>query len=200
MRETLLFALLLFYTLLVSCDDQICLREVTYVRASPIFAPLEDLRKEVSNTKIADIKNPGKVVLKEELLFVQDIDRGIHIYDYIENDSIKKHLNFISIPGVRDFLLKGNYLVVNSYYDILTIDVRDPERAFLQFREKSAFPIPFYNDSGLPVIGFKLNDYTEKVDCQSPLYDDEIYFFDAFGNLIAPTSIPSFLLSQNFQD
>lgn len=193
MKETLPLFLLFYSLLWGSCDDQLCLREVTYVRAMPVFASLEELRRDLSNTRIAEILNPGKMIRRNRLLFVADIDRGIHIFNPGKNSS-REHINFISIPGIRDFLIDEYTLVANSYYDILTIDIQNPETAQLIQREKSAFPIPFYNDRGQPVVGFQLSEYTEKVHCDSPLYDGEIYFFDALGNMIAPTTIPSFLI------
>ena len=196
MKETLTVFLLFFALYLGSCvDDDTCIREVTYIRAQPVFAALEQYRLPIYNTNIDAITNPGKGVSRDNLWYVEDTDLGIHIFSN-KGSSPPVHINFIRIPGIRDFFLEDNLLIVNSYYDILSIDIQDPTKAQLIRRNENAFPIPFYNYNGLPVVGFQFNEITEKVDCQSPFYDEEIYFFDAHNELIAPTTIPSFLLRQ----
>lgn len=195
MKETLTFFLLLALGLGSCVDDEACVREVSYIRAIPVFDALDRHRMPVYNTKIASVSNPGKGLWQDDLLYLEDKDLGIHIYSTQEQID-PDHLTFIRIPGIRDFFLDGHQLIVNSYYDILSIDIQDPKRATLINRDENAIPIPFYNAQGLPVVGFQFNEFTEKVNCQSPFYDDEIYFFDEDNELIAPTSIPSFLRNQ----
>lgn len=196
MKETLTAALLVFlFCFLGSCVEENCVREVTYNRATPVFDNLAKYRIPVFSTRIADIINPGMVIKKGNLIFLEDINLGIHILS-LGGDDPPQHLSFIRIPGISEFMLTENTLIVNSYYDILSIDISIPNKAKLISRDEMAFPIPFYNEAGLPVIGFHLNQVTKRVDCHSPFYDNEIYFFDAHDQLIAPTTIPSFLTTQ----
>lgn len=193
MKETLTSLLLCFASLqLSSCNKESCLREVTYTKALPVFDDLEKHRMPIYNTRIARVTNPGKVIIKGDILFLEDLGLGLHIFDS-KDLSDAGHISFIRIPGVRDFLLEDQKLIVNNFYDILTLDISRPDHVRLLSRDNLAIPIPFFNTAGLPVIGFKFEEVSEKVDCQSPFFDDEIYFFDAKNQTVAPATIPSFL-------
>ncbi|MCB0687036.1 MAG: hypothetical protein KDC53_10935, partial [Saprospiraceae bacterium] len=146
MKETLtlLWAAVL-YLALGSCDDETCEREVTYTKATPVFGQIDKYRLPITNTRIAPIVNPGHYILIDTILFVLDIDRGIHVV----SSQNSQHINYINIPGIREFVIEDDTLVANSYYDVLQIDIARPQHAKLIYREEEAFPIPFYNERGL---------------------------------------------------
>lgn len=195
MKETLTSLLLCITSLLVySCDKESCFREVTYTSALPVFDDLEKHRMPIYTTRIARVTNPGKVLIKSDLLFLEDRALGVHIFKS-KDLSDSSHISFIRIPGIRDFLLEDDLLVVNNFYDIITLDISHPKQVKLLSRDKLAIPIPFFNAAGLPVIGFKFEEVSEKVDCQSSFYDDEVYFFDDKNQIVVPTTMPSFLLT-----
>ncbi|MBK8502523.1 MAG: hypothetical protein IPL46_10085 [Saprospiraceae bacterium] len=182
------------FLLVYSCNKESCFREVTYTRALPVFDDLEKHRIPIYNTRIAKVINPGKALIKNDLLCLEDRGLGVHIFKS-KDLSDSGHISFIRIPGIRDFLLEDDLLVVNNFYDIITLDISKPNQVKLLSRDKLAIPIPFFNSAGLPVIGFKFEEVSEKVDCQSSYYDDEVYFFDDKNQIVAPTTIPSFLLT-----
>lgn len=192
MKETLPILFCFTSLFLISCEKESCLREVTYTIGSPVFDDLQKYRIPINKIPQADIIRPGKIEIAGEYIFLQDEGAGIHIY--LQKDTADPlHINFICIPGNQDFFLEEDLLIANNFYDILTINISDPDNPHLVKRAEIAIPIPFYNHRGLPVIGFKLLEISEKVDCQSTFFDDEIYFLNDEQKIVSPTMIPSFL-------
>ncbi len=192
MKETLPILFCFTSLFLISCEKEACLREVTYTIGSPVFDDLQKHRIPIKNTPQADVFRPGKIEIAGDHIFLQDEGAGIHIYSQ-KDKADPLHINFIHIPGNQEFFLEDDLLIANNFYDILTIDISDPGNPRLVKRAEIAIPIPFYNHQGLPVIGFKLLEISEKVDCQSPFFDDQIYFLNDEQKIVSPTIIPSFL-------
>jgi hypothetical protein len=198
MKETL--PILFCFTSLfqISCEKESCLREVTYTIGSPVFDDLQKHRIPINNIPEADVIKPGQIEIAGDYIFLQDEGAGIHIY-FQKDMADPLYINFIRIPGNQEFFLEGDLLIANNFYDILTINISDPGNPHLVKRAEIAIPIPFYNHQGLPVIGFKLLEISEKVDCQSAFFDDEIYFLNDEQKIVSPGMIPSFLTNSKLK-
>lgn len=192
MKEILPILFILTSLFLISCEKEACLREVTYTIGSPVFDDLQKHRIPVNNIPEVDVIRPGKIEIAGDYIFLQDEGAGIHIY-FQKDMADPLHINFIRIPGNQEFFIEDDQLIANNFYDILTINISDPVNTHLVKRAEIVIPIPFYNHQGLPVIGFKLLEISEKVDCQSPFFDDEIYFLNDDQKIVSPGIIPSFL-------
>jgi len=70
------------------------------------------------------MKNPGKIYVKDNLIFQNDIGYGIHVIDN-SNPSQAKTIGFIKINGSSEISIKGNYLYTNSYTSLVVADVSD---------------------------------------------------------------------------
>lgn len=108
----LLFALILFG----------CGYPVTYKHYTPIYMSFTELRNSVKFNFSCDLKNPGKIYIRGDYLYINEKNKGIHIIDNTNPSSpIKK--GFISIPGNFDISIKGDTLYADSYTDLLALEM-----------------------------------------------------------------------------
>ncbi|MCB1179396.1 MAG: hypothetical protein KDK36_17575 [Leptospiraceae bacterium] len=72
----------------------------------------------------ATLTNPGKIYLKGNLLYINDIRKGVHIYNNSNPSNPSKKV-FISIPGNVEIAIKDNIIFANSIKGLLAIKVYD---------------------------------------------------------------------------
>ena len=71
------------------------------------------------------LRDPGKIYLMDDVLYVNQIEAGVHIFD-ISNLSQPVNTGFLSIPGNADIAIKGPVLYADSHGDLVVIDISDP--------------------------------------------------------------------------
>jgi hypothetical protein len=175
----------------VGCNKDICQREVTYIKGIPIYQDLDALRIPVVNRAPIEITQPGRIFVSGHLLFVSEEDLGIHVIDN-QDPTAPQPINFIPVPGNNELVVLDNdRLLVDSYYDILVLDVSDPRQVKELSRNEAVFPMPERNVEGHVLTGFDFVQVTEKVDCRSLFFDDQVYYFDHNDQVIAPTAVPT---------
>ena len=64
------------------------------------------------------IDKMGNIYFKDNYLFVVEPDKGIHFIDNA-NPSTPIQKGFLNVWGAGNMAIKGNYLYVNSYIDLL---------------------------------------------------------------------------------
>ena len=122
MKLTTLSALLGLGLFLTSCSEN-TVETVTALK--PVYGNLDDLNSYIVH-KEKDLENPGKIYVKGNLLLINEILSGIHVYDNTDpSDPVK--LTFISIPGNLDVSIKGDRLYANYLEGLLTLDISDIE-------------------------------------------------------------------------
>jgi len=135
------------------CRDK-CSVETIYDANVPVYLSYEELRKPVSLSASQVLEVPSKFWRTDNLLFVSDLNKGVHIYN-ISNPSAPQELVFVNIPGVVDVAVKGNYLLADSYTDLLVIDISNPASPQEIKRLNDVFPYnPFKAEAkaGYPVV------------------------------------------------
>jgi hypothetical protein len=190
-KGTLMYVLF-FYVLLIltslilgSCTD-VCETENSYTYYEPIYTSLEDLRASVAQEAPRNLEQLGKLYLKSGYLYLNEPDLGLHV---IDNRDPKNPINvsFINVPGNRGLSAKGNFLYVDSYVDLVVLDISDPENIIETNRLENVFND--YNNYGYyidPDLGLVTGweevrkvEITES-DCVEPtyvIYDG--YYFDS---------------------
>lgn len=79
---------------------------------------------EISVETDRPIKNLGKIYYKDNHIFVNEINKGIHIID--NNDPVNPvPIKFIKIWGSKDIAIKGNILYADNITDLVAIDISD---------------------------------------------------------------------------
>ena len=157
---------------LSSCKKDKCMQTVTYKTYVPVYMSYTDMRNGVKIGAAQPLKNPGKIYLKGNYIFVNEVNKGIHVIDNT-NPSSPQNIAFITIPGNQDLATNGNTLYADSYIDLLSFNISDVNNISLISRTQSALPYNcssngYYADSSLGVVtSWQLKLVTQKVnnDC-----------------------------------
>ena len=131
---------LIFFVVLafVSCKDKIT-KEVTYIANVPVYMSQDEFKSAVKKTTPQEVKRPGKIYIKDEYLFVNEVNKGIHVFNN-SNPANPLPVAFINIPGNVDIAIRGDLLYVDSYIDLVVIDIADIQNPEEVDRFPNAFP------------------------------------------------------------
>lgn len=186
------FFAIVFLSTLLSCTDN-CEVTRTYRQAVPVKMTLESIRAGVRILPPADLKNPAKLYIKDNFLFISEAKKGIHIIDN-SNPSSPVKLSFLEIPGVVDMAVKNNTLYVDSYMDVVALDITDPTKIIEVGRQKNIFQnglfngISWYYDAYNRMVTdyeWKIVTETVKTDCGASLGSWPMWiggeFYDSFS-------------------
>jgi len=87
----------------------------------------------------------GKIYTYHNTLLVQEVNRGIHIIDNRDkHNPISKQ--FIKIMGNMDMAVKDGYLYIDSYMDLVVLDIRDLENIKKVNRVENSFSYDPYQN------------------------------------------------------
>jgi hypothetical protein len=92
----------------------------------------------IQNLPAQPVKNAGKIYVKGNYIFQNEIGEGIHIIDN-SNTANAQRVGFIKIKGSEEISIKGNYLYSNNYTDLVTIDITNIAQAVEVNRIKNTF-------------------------------------------------------------
>src|SRR4051794_40446682 len=124
-----------------------CLKDTTakrYVYFKPVYKLKEEVRANMKTGPAQDIESPGKIYVKGNYIFLNELDKGVHIIDY-SNPANPKNVAFIAIPGNEDIAVQGNYLFTDEYADLITFDISNPLDIKLVDTDANAFPERYYS-------------------------------------------------------
>lgn len=115
----------------------------TYTIYSPVYKTKQEVLASVKVSAPQSISSPGKIYIYGKYVFLNELNKGIHIIDNA-NPSSPKMVGFINIPGNVDIAVKGDKLYADMYADLLTIDISDPKNTKLLKSITKVFPERFY--------------------------------------------------------
>jgi len=130
---TLFSLLLIFFS---SCEDT-TYRE--YKGYAPVYMSYDDLRAAVSEEQNVDLKNPGKIYYKDSYIFIIEELKGIHVFDNTNPSSPVKKV-FVKVPGIVDMSISGYIMYVDSYVDLVVLDVQNIDNIHEVGRIKDILP------------------------------------------------------------
>jgi hypothetical protein len=176
--------------------------EVTYYEANAIYGDLSAIRQQPVNLKdgnpwytdAAAIVNPGKIYIGDKYILIGEEEKGIHVYN---NEDITNpiKINFINVPGNREFFVLGGSLYAESYYDIVKYDISSLEEVKEIGRCPNFINEEVKNDEGHSLLGFTFQQVTKTLSKDSDIYDDilddNIVYYDFAQNIIPRSAVPS---------
>lgn len=152
------FAMKYYFTilllLLVCFGFHSCLKDTLtqkYVFYRPVYQSKASVLSNMKSADAQDIENPGKIYVRDHFIFLNELNKGVHIIDF-SNPANPKNIAFIAIPGNVDIAVQGNYLYADSYSDLVTLDISDPLDATVVDTDAGAFPERFYSHDANQVI------------------------------------------------
>lgn len=103
-----------------------CGNRHTYTRYEPVYMSWTELRSKGGVESPRPLVHPGKIYLFGELIFLNEINEGVHVID-VEDPGDPRAIAFIEAPGAVDMAVLSHggstYLYVDSYVDLLVFDV-----------------------------------------------------------------------------
>jgi hypothetical protein len=120
-RRYINYILLVILIGFAGCQDKVF---ETYELNSPVYLSYDELREAVTDTLPINLEHPGKIYIKGNYLFVNEVRKGIHVVDNTNPES-PEVLRFIDIPGNIDLAVKDDILYADSYVDLITLDISD---------------------------------------------------------------------------
>jgi hypothetical protein len=144
-------SLLVFIFFLSGCVKDNITRTYTYSYYLPVYKTTAEVRANIKSNSSQQVVNPGKIVLLGNYIFLNEVDKGIHVIDN-SNPASPRNVAFIDIPGNMDLALKGNTLYADLYTDLVTLDISNPLNVVVKKYNEGVFPYRsygngFYNDS-----------------------------------------------------
>lgn len=128
--------------LLMGCEPVDSEPESTTEGLRPVYASYTEIRS-IQTLDPQPMRNPGKIYLKDNLLLVNEVGRGIHLIDN-SNPAQPVKLSFVSIPGNLDLAMKGSVLYADNTLDLVALDLSNPRAVKVVKRIENAFPYQAY--------------------------------------------------------
>lgn len=104
----------------------------------PVYASSAELSR-IESQPARVLRRPGKIYIKDNFLFVNDLGEGIHIIDNRDPASPEK-ISFLKITANYDIAVKGNYLYADNARDLVVLDIQDPLNVKVVKRIENAIP------------------------------------------------------------
>ncbi len=185
-----------------SCQDRV-IKKAEYTGNAPLYLTYEDLRTSIKTEMPRNIEHAGKIYIYGKYLFVNEQLKGIHVLDN-SDPSNPRNVKFINIPGNIDLAIKENILFVDSYVDLVGLDISDMNDIKEVRRNKDALsykvPTPEEDyrvariDEGLGVVtGYEVKEIKEKYEDDGSYY----YYGCAFCDFSSTTSENSTISSSS---
>lgn len=147
----------------------------TYQIMRPVYLDKALVLSNVKGSAAQELGKPGKIFIRGNYLYINEIDKGVHIYDN-SNPSSPRQVSFISIPGNLDVAVSGHYLYADMYTDLLTIDIGDPLNARLVDTSINVFTDRFFNNGWTTNSDQVIVDWIVKDTTVTGAPDDQWFF------------------------
>ncbi|MBX3241589.1 MAG: hypothetical protein KIT80_11435 [Chitinophagaceae bacterium] len=194
------WGILCFALVMQGCIKDKCTR--TYSYFLPVYKTTAEVRANIKSNSPRQVERTGKIFVKGRYIFLNEIDRGIHIIDNISPAS-PKIVAFIDIPGNMDMAVKGDILYADSFTDLVTLNIADPLNAKLVKVEENVFPFRYYyngytvlNDQ--VVVDWEKRDTTLNAECGdggfwgTSFKNRQIVFYNDVAGFMAMASSSSY--------
>lgn len=135
---------LLTTVILTSCiyeREEIYSYNMYYSQYEPVILERNALNSTIKFTDVQEMRNAGKIYVKDDYIFIVDTNKGIHIYDNQQPQSPSTYA-FIEMPGVTDLAIRDEYIYINQATDLvaLTVDFNS-KNIQVNKRISNTFPI-----------------------------------------------------------
>jgi hypothetical protein len=141
MKKT--FLIIIVVTLL-SCTFKSCIRPAVDEPEESTFSPtildrttFENSVKSLPNQPIV---KSGKIYIKDNLMFINEVNKGFHAYNYT-NPEKPVRIGFIQILGATDLAIRDNTVYINQAVDLVTLEYNASSNSIaIKHRNKNVFP------------------------------------------------------------
>lgn len=165
---------------------------VRYTYYKPFYKSKAEVRASIKSSPAISISRTGKIFIQGNNLFLVDVNKGVHIID-ITNPNQPQKTAFIPVPGCNDIAVRGNYLYVDFGTDLLTINISNPNAAFIKKSIANVFPenyaLGYSPDTSKVFAGYvKVDTIMIKSKVTSPVYYDYMSYSSASTSATTPSA------------
>jgi len=107
--------LLLFSLSSMTCEEP---NWQSYSNYKAVTMSRIDFENSIKMTVPQPMKKAGKIYIKDDYMFIGDLNRGFHIYKN-ENPENPVLIAFIEIPGVTDIAIREDVFYANQAVDLI---------------------------------------------------------------------------------
>lgn len=151
------------------CIKDHCSSNYTYTYYQPVYKTAAEVRANIKSNAPKPVMNAGKIYLKGQYIFLNEIDKGIHVIDN-SNPAAPENIAFIDLPGNVDIAVKGDILYADFYSDLVVMDISDPLHIVVKKIVDNIFPERLYlgytPEAGKIICDWVKKTETTKIDCE----------------------------------
>ena len=103
------------------CDEDIEL--FSGYGKKPVYIPLSQLN-DIESQPPRPVELSGSIFLRDSFFFMVEQRQGIHVFN-VADPANPVAIAFWQIPAIGDFSISGDRLFVDSWRDLVTIDISD---------------------------------------------------------------------------
>lgn len=134
MRKGLLLIGILVF--LGSCKDKVYQK---YMANVPVYTDYDVFRSAGGFEAARPIERQGNIYFKDGYLFLVEPDKGIHFIDNT-NPASPVQTGFLNVWGATGMAIKGDFLYVNSFIDLVVYDISSFSSPIEVARLEDVFP------------------------------------------------------------
>ena len=128
-----------------ACVKDSCKNKYTYTYFEAVYKTKDEVRANIKSNPARPVENPGKIYTLGKYIFLNEVDKGIHVIDNA-NPSLPKNIFFIDIPGNMDIAVKGNTLYADLFTDLVALDISNPASVKVDKIIDGIFPYRYYGN------------------------------------------------------
>jgi len=199
MKSILSFSFILLLAasfMTTGCENDSCTRTQEYTAFQPVYKLLSDMRVPVKYESPTSLTNAGKIFYYNGYLFVNELNTGIHIFDNTD-PSNPKNVGFLNIPGNLDMAVHDHYLYADSYLDLVSIDITNPEAPVETGRVNDVFQSFYsFSDNVGYLVEYVPTHIKQTIDCSNSNWGNQIWF-EGDVMMTADASFGGVMISSN---
>jgi hypothetical protein len=143
------------------CDD--CNQNLTRDPYKAVILERNAFESSVKTLPSQTIIKSGKIYIKDNLMFVNDVNKGFQVYNY-SNPQNPTKIGFIQLLGATDLSIRDNVIYINQAVDLVTLTYNPTNNSIVvNHRNKHVFPqknspngtFPYVNENQI-VVDWKL--------------------------------------------
>ncbi len=180
-HNSVIIIFLLISLVFSGCVKDTCTQMYTYTYYKPVYKTTAEVRANIKNNAPREIQNAGKIFIRGNYIFLNEVDKGFHIIDN-RNPALPVNLSFIDIPGNVDLAVKGNTLYADLYTDLVTLDISNPLNVLVKKYNEGVFPYRAYSngfsgDTSKVIVDWVKRDTSILSNCGGGRWFDSIQIY-----------------------
>lgn len=139
---------------------------------TPVYKARSEVLADINGNGPAPIQKAGKIYIKDNYIYLNEVDKGIHVIDNTD-PTHPKQVTFLDIPGNQDIAVKGNILYADMYADLLALDISNLNHVTVTDTLHNLFTNRMYVNnvfaaSDMVIVDWITKDTTVTVDPDTP--------------------------------